>query len=121
MPRFSDLSKDRLKTCHPDLQLLFEQVVTKFDCIIIEGHRGKTKQDEAYRGGKSKVQYPNSNHNRDPAFAVDVAPWPLDWNDYSRFYYFGGYVLATAALLKDRGIITHDPMGIVTGKHQHHL
>jgi peptidoglycan L-alanyl-D-glutamate endopeptidase CwlK len=23
---------------------------------------------------------------------VDVAPYPIDWEDYEKFYWFGGYI-----------------------------
>ena len=31
--------------------------------------------------------------------AVDVAPYPIDWEDRDRFHYFGGYVLGIAKSL----------------------
>jgi len=35
-------------------------------------------------------------HNRYPSRAIDLAPWPLDWSDIRRFYYFGGFVVGVA-------------------------
>ena len=78
------------------LQELFYQVVKHFDCTILEGHRGKERQDKAYADGKSKVKYPNGKHNQFPSVAVDVAPYPIDWSDRDRFHYFGGFVLGVA-------------------------
>ena len=96
MPRFSKRSKNRLNTCHSKLQELFNEVVKHFDCTIIEGHRGQKKQDEAYNKGNSKIKFPYGKHNASPSVAVDVAPYPIDWNDRDRFHYFAGYVLGTA-------------------------
>ena len=96
MPRFSSRSINRLKTCDARLQELFYQVVKHFDCTILEGHRGKERQDKAYADGKSKVQYPDGKHNQFPSVAVDVAPYPIDWSDRDRFHYFGGFVLGVA-------------------------
>jgi hypothetical protein len=31
--------------------------------------------------------------------AVDVAPYPVDWNDKERFYYFAGFVKGVASSL----------------------
>jgi hypothetical protein len=31
-----------------------------------------------------------------PSRAVDVAPYPIDWNDFKRFYHFAGIVRAVA-------------------------
>ena len=97
MPRFSAKSKSRLNTCDKRLVELFNEVVKGFDCTIIEGHRGKEKQDAAFNKGNSKVKFPNGKHNKSPSVAVDVAPYPIDWKDRDRFHYFGGYVLGIAA------------------------
>ena len=59
MPRFSRRSLSRLETCDERLQKLFKEVVKHFDCTIIEGYRGKEKQNEAYNKGNSKVKFPN--------------------------------------------------------------
>ena len=96
MPRFSNRSINRLKTCDAQLQELFYQVVKHFDCSILEGHRGEERQTKAYNDGKSKVQYPDGKHNQYPSVAVDVAPYPIDWSDRDRFHYFGGFVLGVA-------------------------
>jgi peptidoglycan L-alanyl-D-glutamate endopeptidase CwlK len=96
MPRFSRKSKSRLETCDERLQKIFKKVVKGFDCTIIEGHRGKEKQNEAYRKGNSKLKYPNGKHNSIPSIAVDVIPYPIDWEDRERMSYFAGYVLGCA-------------------------
>lgn len=96
MPSFSQTSKDRLATCDARLQRVFNEVIKHFDCTILEGHRNKEKQDAAFASGNSKLKWPNGNHNSMPSKAVDVAPFPVDWNDSKRFYYFAGFVMATA-------------------------
>lgn len=107
MPRFSRTSLDRLATCHPDLQVLFERVVQHFDCTILEGNRGQAAQDAAFREGKSQLRYPHGKHNGLPSMAVDVAPYPIDWNDLSRFRYFAGYVQGVAEMLRLQGEMEH--------------
>lgn len=99
MNSFSGKSAERLATCHPDLQKLFNEVVLHYDCTVTCGHREKEEQDEAVRTGKSKLAWPNSKHNSFPSQAVDVVPFPIDWNDLTRFYHFAGFVLATAKRL----------------------
>ena len=96
MPKFSVRSQQKLETCHPDLQLLFNEVVKIFDCSILCGTRSEDEQDELFRQGMSKVRYPDSKHNHTPSLAVDVAPYPIDWKDSKRFYYFAGHVLGIA-------------------------
>jgi len=96
MPRFSKKSLSKLETCDKRLQDLFLRVVKKFDCTIIEGHRSKDRQNKLFKEGKSKLKYPKGKHNAIPSRAVDVAPYPIDWNDRERFTYFAGYVLGIA-------------------------
>jgi hypothetical protein len=96
-PKFSQKSLDKLATCHPDLQRLFNEVIKGWDCIITCGHRSKQEQNQAYVDGFSKVQFPNSKHNSSPSLAVDVMACPVDYNDWKRMYMFAGYVLGVAA------------------------
>ena len=96
MPVFSERSLRLLSTADKRLQALFEEVVKTYDCTVLCGHRGKEDQEEAYRGGKSKVLWPFSKHNRLPSLAVDVVPWPIDWEDTRRLYHFAGYVQRVA-------------------------
>lgn len=107
MPHFGLTSRKRLDTCHQDLQAIFEEVVKGFDCAILCGHRDEVGQMLAYESGKSQLPWPDSKHNTYPSMAVDVAPWPLDWNDRGAFYMLAGYVLCTADRLKAEGKITH--------------
>jgi len=99
MPNFGQKSSDNLSTAHPDLQLLFKAVVRDFDCSVLCGHRSEQEQNEVFQVGKSKVQFPESKHNQFPSMAVDVAPYPINWENLKRFYFFGGYVKKTAELL----------------------
>lgn len=99
MPRFSSESTARLSECHPDLQRLFLEVVKVFDCTVLVGHRSQAAQDQAFAEGKSKLKYPQSKHNSIPSRAIDVAPFPIDFQRDDRFFLFAGYVLKTAEIL----------------------
>jgi len=96
MSSFSAISNERLDTCDERLQRVFREVVKSFDCTILEGHRGKDLQDMYFSQGKSKVKWPNGEHNKQPSRAVDAMPYPVDWKDTKRMYFFAGFVLATA-------------------------
>lgn len=85
MPHFSASSLERLNTCHPDLQVLFLEVIKEIDITILCGHRGEAEQNKAFADGASHVKWPNSKHNTYPSVAVDVAPWPINWNDRDSF------------------------------------
>ena len=97
MPKFGSSSRKQLSTCHEDLQALFEEVVKYFDCSVLEGHRGEEKQNEAFRKGNSKLQFPKGRHNASPSYAVDVVPYPIDWDDRERMSYFAGFVKGIAS------------------------
>ena len=108
MANFSPTSQDRLDSCHTDLIVLFEEVVKNFDCSVICGFRPEAEQMDAYISGASQTKWPDSRHNTSPSMAVDVAPYPIDWNDRERFILFAGHVDGVAAMLRQQGRISHD-------------
>ena len=61
----------------------------EMDFAIICGHRNETEQNAAFAAGRSKVKYPYSKHNANPARAYDRVPYPIplnaagDWDDKS--------------------------------------
>lgn len=97
MPSFSQTSLDRLRTCDQRLQLLFERVVKSRDCTVIVGFRDQAAQEAAFAAGMSQKHWPDGEHNHQPSFAVDVAPYPIDWSNSARFYYFAGFVQGIAS------------------------
>jgi len=99
MPYFSAASLQKLDTCHEDLQELMKTVILHYDCTILEGHRSEADQDQLFEQGLSKVEWPDSKHNKIPSRAVDVAPYPIDWDDTKRFYHFAGFVKGIAAAM----------------------
>ncbi len=85
MPMFSKRSLARLETCDHRLQIVMKRAIARFDFTVLCGHRSKQEQNDAYERGASKLQWPNSKHNKTPSLAVDVAPFPIDWDDLGRF------------------------------------
>ena len=96
MPRFGKSSIKRLETAHPKLQEIFNEVIKHVDCSVLQGHRGEEEQNRYFDEGKSKVKYPNGRHNAYPSRAVDVTPYPVDWDDRERQTLFAGFVLGIA-------------------------
>jgi|TARA_Y100000361_G_scaffold59315_1_gene51917 peptidoglycan L-alanyl-D-glutamate endopeptidase CwlK len=94
MPKFGKKSKERLASCEKDLQILFKEVVKHFDCTVTQGHRKVSEQEKLYKEGKTKVKF--GKHNYYPSIAVDVTPYPVDYENIDRHYYFGGFVLGIA-------------------------
>jgi peptidoglycan LD-endopeptidase CwlK len=107
MPQFSDDSRSKLSTCHIDLQVIFFEVIKHIDCSIVEGHRNEIAQNKAFEEGKSKLTWPNGKHNQLPSLAVDVAPYPINWQNSRQFIFFGGLVLGIVEGLKNQQKITH--------------
>lgn len=99
MSNFSKRSTSELVTCDAQLIELFGIVVKNYDCTILQGMRSEELQNEYFRTGKSQLEFPRSKHNKNPSCAVDVAPYPIDWNDQLRFYHFAGYVKGVADML----------------------
>lgn len=110
MNHFSEISKQRLDTCHRDLRTLFAHAIQDYDFSIICGHRDKPEQDKAFAEGKSKLKYPNSKHNQNPSLAVDAAPYEkgqgIDWKP-RQMAYFAGYIKGVADRLYRIGTISH--------------
>ncbi len=100
MPVFSTNSLRQLDTCDTRLQAIFHRVLVHRDCTIIEGHRPEDLQNEMFRQGRSKLKWPDSNHNDKPSRAVDVGPYymgeGIPWELRERWIYFAGYVFAVA-------------------------
>lgn len=98
MYSFGRTSKERLSTCHPDLQKVFNEVIKHVDCKIIEGARTPERQQELFDQGRTKIL--NSKHiPKDDgwSYAVDVMAFPVQWENWNRNYLFVGFVLGIAA------------------------
>lgn len=112
MHKYSNTSIKRLNTCHPDLQLIFHTVLPLIDHSIFCGHRDQLSQHYAFKTKKSKLDWPDSKHNRTPSMAVDAGPYfkelkNTDWDDYLAFALFAGHVMAVAKMLFIDGSISH--------------
>lgn len=101
MYKFSKRSLDNLATAEEKLQVLFNAVIEEIDCTVICGHRTPEQQFELFKQGREKKDgwwvkvgktvtnldgnIKKSKHNYFPSKAVDVVPFPLDWNDIESF------------------------------------
>jgi len=93
MPKLGKRSKQRLQGVDAKLINVLNEVVKYFDITVIEGIRSQERQDELVAQGKSKTKFGKHVQGK----AVDIAPYPIDWNARDDFHYLGGFVLATAA------------------------
>ena len=99
MPKFSLRSKERLATCHPDIRKVCNELIKYIDFTVTCGYRRKEDQDKAYAEGKSKLKWPKSDHNGVPSMAVDIVPYPIDWEDIGRFQQLHGAFMVVAKQL----------------------
>lgn len=99
MPTFSKASEERLATCHPDLVRVAHSAIKRVDFTVLCGHRGKADQEKCFAEKRSKLCWPKSRHNSLPSEAMDLAPFPIDWNDTKRFKTLAMVVLEEAARL----------------------
>ena len=93
MPIFGKNSKERLKGVDVRLVNVLNEVVKYFDITVIEGLRSQERQDELVAQGKSKTKFGKHVQGK----AVDIAPYPIDWNSRDDFHYLGGFVLGVAS------------------------
>lgn len=101
MASFGRASKERYDTLHCKLQMIMDKAIQVMDFTIVCGFRNEHDQEKAFAEGKSKLHWPDSNHNSNPSFAVDIAPWDpsignIDWNSRDRFIYLAGIVKGIA-------------------------
>ena len=92
MPNFGKRSKERLKGVDHRLIMVLDEVVKYFDITVIEGIRSQERQNQLVKEGKSKTKFGKHVEGK----AVDIAPYPIDWNARDDFHYLGGWMLATA-------------------------
>lgn len=76
------------------------EVIKYRDCTIICGERDKFAQEKAFSEGKSKAHWGSSKHNYRPSLAVDVMPYPINWDDLDGLREFAGFVLGVAAVMQ---------------------
>ena len=76
-------SLNSLSGVHPDMVAVVEKAITitGVDFSVIEGLRSAERQRHLLDEGKSTTM--NSRHIT--GHAVDMVPYPVDWNDLERF------------------------------------
>ena len=93
MPKFGKRSKERLKGVDAKLVNVLNEVVKHFDITVIEGLRSQERQNELVAKGLSKTKFGKHVQGK----AVDISPYPIDWDARDDFHYLGGFVLGVAS------------------------
>ena len=104
MPKFGTRSEENLATVDERLQRVLRRAISSDnspDFSVIAGHRGEEEQNKAFAESRSKLKFPESNHNKKPSRAVDVLPYGGNlnpWDDIARFGMVVGWILKCAEL-----------------------
>jgi len=93
MPKFGKRSRERLNGVDSRLINVLNEVIKYFDITVIEGLRSEARQMELLANGKTKTKFGKHVKGK----AVDIAPYPIDWDNRDDFHYLGGFVLGIAA------------------------
>ena len=86
MFRFGRRSRKRLEGVDAKLVNVLNELIKIMDVTVIEGVRSEERQRELLKKGATKVKYSKHMSGK----AVDIAPYPIDWEDRERFHYMGG-------------------------------
>lgn len=133
MATFSDLSKQRMDGLHPTLQKILNRAITisPQDFMVLEGVRsdeqcyinhgkGRTVAQCTAKGVPARYAKPSlakvtwlnnplsSKHRKQKdgyGHAVDVVPYPVDWNDLAKFDTIAKAMFEAQKQLKAEGAI----------------
>lgn len=103
--RWGKRSLSRLEAAHPDIRRFADACLaaSPFDLTVLCVYRGETDQNEAFKGGHSHLEYPQSIHNQatwdgaegvgEPhdVRAIDMAPVDFRWHDTPMWYSLCGF------------------------------
>jgi len=95
MPKFGKRSKERLRGVDTRLVNVLNELVKIMDVTIIEGLRSEQRQEKLLKEGSTKTKFSKHIEGK----AVDLAPYPIDWEDRDRFHYMGGMIRGIAKQL----------------------
>lgn len=104
---FSERSLNNLKGVHPKLVAVVKRALelSPIDFTVLEGVRSQARQDELWAQGRTKpgpvvtwVQTSGTHGIQADGYghAVDLAPYPIDWNDLQRFDQLANVMFAAA-------------------------
>jgi len=97
MAKYSKRSMDRLEGVHPLLVDWAFELVTVMDCTVVSGVRSLTTQRQYVATGASKTMKSKHLEQSDGyGHALDLAPYPIDWDRLRSFDLLAGIGLGLA-------------------------
>ncbi len=82
---FSQRSLKARNELHPMLKTVVDAGIKKIDFVILDAQRGRAAQERAYKAGFSKARFGQSAHNYVPAVALDIVPFPINFDNIAGF------------------------------------
>ena len=104
---FSARSLHNLQGVHPKLVAVVKRAleISPIDFTVLEGVRSQERQNELWAQGRTKpgsvvtwIQSTGTHGVQKDGYghAVDLAPFPIDWNDHKRFDQLANTMFAAA-------------------------
>ena len=98
MAKYGKRSRKRLEGIDEKLLKVLNELIKIMDVTVLEGLRSQERHDMLVSEGKSKTRHSKHIQGR----AVDIAPYPVDWEDRERFHYMGGMLRGIALSLGEK-------------------
>jgi peptidoglycan L-alanyl-D-glutamate endopeptidase CwlK len=95
MPKFGKRSRERMRGVDSRLINVMNELIKLMDVTIIEGLRTKERQEELVAKGASKTKFSKHIEGK----ALDLSPYPIDWENRDGLYYMGGMIRGIAQQL----------------------
>ncbi len=108
MYSFGERSERNLTGVHPDIIRVLRKAISLgvIDFSVIEGVRTLARQKQLYAQGRTTEGHIvtwtlNSRHIKQPdgyGHAVDLAPYPIDWQNEDKFWMLRGLIMGVARM-----------------------
>jgi len=95
MPKFGKRSREKMRGVDSRLINVMNELIKLMDVTIIEGLRTKERQEELVAKGASKTKFSKHIEGK----ALDLSPYPIDWENRDGLYYMGGMIRGIAQQL----------------------
>ena len=95
MPKFGKRSRERMRGVDSRLINVMNELIKLMDVTIIEGLRTKERQEELVAKGASETKFSKHIEGK----ALDLSPYPIDWENRDGLYYMGGMIRGIAQQL----------------------
>lgn len=90
-------STENIKTCVPIWYVIITFVLKIMDVAVTCGFRGEVQQNKEFKEGDSTKKWPDSEHNIKPSIAIDVHPYPIDYENRDRYVFMAGLIVGLGA------------------------